>query len=188
MPGTVTVKTAVPTYTVSFDSNGGENAPASQTVAQGAALTLPDASPTRVGWLFLGWTENNNAQEAQYKPGASLTPSGDTTLYAVWLDLSAPDFKLPASLERIGDEAFAGTAVRYAAFPEGLSEIGSRIFAGCTKLVAVYAPALVTNILADAFDGAPDTLVLLGQIASAIAEFAAQYGFYFEEVNISSIS
>ena len=184
-PGTVTVIASLPSYTISFDANGGVNAPNDQAVTQGEALTLPSAFPTREGWLFLGWAMSSSAENAQLQPGVAFVPTGNTTLYAVWLDLYAPDFKLPASLQSIGDEAFAGTAVRYAAFPESLSELGSRVFAGCTRLVAVYAPALVTNILADAFNGAPDSLVLLGQITSAIAEFAAQYGFRFEAVKIS---
>ena len=66
--------------------------------------------------------------------------------------------------------------------PENLLYLGNRIFAGCTKLIAVYAPSLGTNILPEAFADAPDTLVLLGQIASAIAEFAAQHGLHFEAV------
>lgn len=180
VPGTVTI--TAPSYSISFNANGGENAPAAISVAQGETATLPTTIPTREGYYFLGWAASADAEDAQYKAGESLTPSGNMTLYAVWLDLSAPDFKLPASIERIEDEAFAGTAVRYAALPENLLYLGNRIFAGCTKLIAVYAPSLVSDILPEAFADAPDTLVLLGQIASAIAEFAAQHGLHFEAV------
>jgi len=185
LPGAVTIKNAP--VTVNFDPNGGVNAPEAATVSAGDALTLPMAYPTREKHLFLGWAESKEAENAQYKRGASFTPAGDMTLYAVWLDLTTPDFKLPASLTIVEDEAFAGTAVRYAAFPEGLTKIGSRIFAGCTKLIAVYAPALVTNLLADAFDSVPETLTLLGRLGSAIADYAAEHGFRFEPVETNPI-
>ena len=55
------------------------------------------------------------------------------------------------------------------------------------KPISVYAPALVTSIFADAFDGAPQTLTLLGRITSAIADYAAQHGFRFEAVETNPI-
>lgn len=47
-----------------------------------AAVTLP--TPTREGHSFLGWSTDANAATGQYQAGASYTPGGDTTLYAIW--------------------------------------------------------------------------------------------------------
>lgn len=72
------------TVTVSFDANGGTGAPAAMTGNSGAAMTLPTAEPVRVNYAFQGWSTSNTAASAEYSAGASFTPSGDTTLYAVW--------------------------------------------------------------------------------------------------------
>ena len=76
------------TYSVTYNANGGLGAPAQQTKTQDIALTLSSAVPTREGYKFLGWAENQNAVSAQYKSGASFTKNADTTLYAVWSPVS----------------------------------------------------------------------------------------------------
>ena len=76
----------VSTCTVSFDANGGEGAPEAFTVTANETVTLSSAVPTRSGYVFLGWAESATASEATVKAGASYTPAGDVTLYAVWQD------------------------------------------------------------------------------------------------------
>ena len=86
---------AVKTYTISYNANGGYDAPASQTKIHGTALTLRDQSilphiplDTPDGgvviFTFLGWAESSDATAAQYLPGGNFTRDADTTLYAVW--------------------------------------------------------------------------------------------------------
>ncbi len=77
------------TYTVSFDPRGGSGTPDSQTQVMGRAMILPEAVPTREGYVFLGWTQDPTENYAAYKPGRSLTGVGDMTLYAVWKEESA---------------------------------------------------------------------------------------------------
>ena len=72
------------TYTVTFDANGGTNAPSSQTKTYGVALTLTTAIPTRANYCFIGWSKNRNATSASYSAGGSYTDNADVTLYAVW--------------------------------------------------------------------------------------------------------
>lgn len=72
------------TYTVTFDANGGTNAPSSQTKTYGVALTLTTAIPTRANYRFIGWSKNRNATSASYTAGGSYTDNSDVTLYAVW--------------------------------------------------------------------------------------------------------
>ncbi|MBQ3182248.1 MAG: InlB B-repeat-containing protein, partial [Clostridia bacterium] len=76
----------VSTCTVSFDANGGEGAPEAFTATANETVTLSSAVPARSGYVFLGWAESATASEATVKAGASYTPAGDVTLYAVWQD------------------------------------------------------------------------------------------------------
>lgn len=73
------------TYTVTFDANGGTNAPSSQTKTYGVALTLTTAIPTRANYRFAGWSKDRNATSASYSPGGSYTDNASVTLYAVWV-------------------------------------------------------------------------------------------------------
>ena len=72
------------TYTVTFDANGGTNAPLSQTKTYGVTLTLTTAIPTRTNYRFIGWSKDRNATSARYTAGGSYTDNASVTLYAVW--------------------------------------------------------------------------------------------------------
>lgn len=71
-------------YTVSFNANGGSNAPSSQTKWYGEALTLSSTKPTRTGYTFLGWGTSSSATSVKYNAGGSYTDNASDTLYAVW--------------------------------------------------------------------------------------------------------
>lgn len=73
------------TYTVTFDANGGTNAPSSQTKTYGVTLTLTTAIPTRTNYRFIGWSKDRNATSARYTAGGSYTDNASVTLYAVWV-------------------------------------------------------------------------------------------------------
>ena len=72
------------TYTVTYDANGGTNAPETQNKEHGTTLALLEQVPTRTHYRFLGWATYATAQTVIYEPGASFTTNEDTTLYAVW--------------------------------------------------------------------------------------------------------
>ncbi len=72
------------TYTITYDANGGENAPASQTKTHGVNLTLAGEKPNKEGYSFLGWSTSPVTTDAEYVPNHSFTTDADTTLYAVW--------------------------------------------------------------------------------------------------------
>lgn len=81
------------TYTVTFDANGGTDAPEAQTKYYTQPLTLPTETPTRDLYDFLGWSTSAGGVVV-YKAGDSLTVNADTTLYAVWqLAWQAPVIK-----------------------------------------------------------------------------------------------
>ena len=95
------------TYTVSFDANGGSNAPNSQKKTHGQNLILTIAIPTRPNHVFLGWATDSSAKSVAYAPGATYTAEEDVTLYAVWqernYDFSVSDLTVtPDEIEQYG--------------------------------------------------------------------------------------
>ncbi len=71
-------------YTITFNANGGNGAPASVKKYHFTTLILPTATPTRYGYSFLGWSSSSTATSAAYSPGSSFILNRDITLYAVW--------------------------------------------------------------------------------------------------------
>ena len=95
------------TYTVSFDANGGTNAPNSQKKTHGQNLILTVAIPTRPNHVFLGWAADSSATSIASAPGATYTAEEDVTLYAVWqernYDFSVSDLTVtPDEIEQYG--------------------------------------------------------------------------------------
>ena len=76
------------TYTLSYNTNGGAGIIESQSQENRdgrAVFNITDVVPTREGYDFLGWNENNNATEADYNTGDVLiATNSNTVLYAIW--------------------------------------------------------------------------------------------------------
>ncbi|MDR0569953.1 MAG: InlB B-repeat-containing protein, partial [Clostridiales Family XIII bacterium] len=79
---------ALSVYTVSYDANGGTGAPAPQAKTHGVVLTLSQATPTRAGHEFLGWSESAAADAPAYQAGGLYSADAPATLRAVWKPLS----------------------------------------------------------------------------------------------------
>ena len=73
-------------YKVTYNANGGSNAPSSQTKWYGEELKLSSTKPTRTGYIFKGWATSSTATSAKYPVGGSYTYTANesVTLYAVW--------------------------------------------------------------------------------------------------------
>lgn len=69
-------------YTLTYDANGGVNAPADQTGAN--KYKISSVKPIREGYTFLGWSNSSTATSASYAGGLVVSLSSDMTLYAVW--------------------------------------------------------------------------------------------------------
>ena len=80
---TYTVTVSAP-FTVSFDANGGSDAPANQNKCTGIDLTLSSDQPVREGYTFVGWNTAQDGSGDSYAPGATYTANADVTLYAQW--------------------------------------------------------------------------------------------------------
>ena len=77
---TVMVNSAsLPTYTVTYDANGGS---CSTTSENASSVALP--TPTRDGYTFNGWYTAATGGTLVGAAGDSYTPSADITLYAQW--------------------------------------------------------------------------------------------------------
>lgn len=74
---------ALPSWTVSYNANGGSGAPAAQTKLLDKTLTLSSTKPTRANYTFKGWATSASGAVV-YAPGASYTANAAATLYAVW--------------------------------------------------------------------------------------------------------
>jgi uncharacterized repeat protein (TIGR02543 family) len=70
-------------YTITYNANGGKNAPSSQTKNHDANLTLSTHKPTRTGYSFQGWATSASGSVA-YASGALYTGNASLSLYAVW--------------------------------------------------------------------------------------------------------
>ncbi|MBR4868865.1 MAG: InlB B-repeat-containing protein [Clostridia bacterium] len=72
------------TYTIQYDANGGNGAPAKQIKTYGTALKLSNTIPQKEGYVFKGWSSDSAATTVHYVAGATYTNNEDDTLYAVW--------------------------------------------------------------------------------------------------------
>ena len=81
------VSTTLPTYTVTYDANGGTGAPTDDTdylsgqsaILLGAPTGAPADKP-----VFLGWALEQDGSGDIYQPGNTLIITGNVTLYAQW--------------------------------------------------------------------------------------------------------
>ena len=163
-------------HTVTYNANGGLNAPASQTKEYLIDLKLSSSVPTRNGYTFLGWAENSDATTATYQAGGSFTKDADTTLYAVWQqDVSNFTYTtdsngnatitgytgsetvitIPSSIDGhpvtvIGGPAFRMSNVTNVTIPASVTKIENMAFFS-SSLTNVVIPGSVKNIGTNAF-------------------------------------
>ena len=71
------------TYNVTYNANGGSNAPMSQENLSGDYV-IESGVPTREGYSFLGWNTDSKAVSAKYVAGNKITLTENITLYAIW--------------------------------------------------------------------------------------------------------
>ena len=72
-------------YTISYNANGGSDAPSSQTKKHGTDINLQSGTPTRTNYVFKGyWTATSADSGTHYTPGQSYSANASITLYAQW--------------------------------------------------------------------------------------------------------
>lgn len=76
---------------ISFDANGGTNAPAAQIKTYGTDLILTLSEPSRAYATFIEWNTKSDGSGTSYLPGATYSSNEPTILYAIWqLDSDLP--------------------------------------------------------------------------------------------------
>lgn len=74
-------------YTVTYDANGGKNAPSSQNGKDGECIKISEGKPTKSNAQFLGWSTKKDATmpDEEFAAGKEYCgKDGNITLYAVW--------------------------------------------------------------------------------------------------------
>ena len=71
-------------YTISYNANGGSNAPGNQSKIENKSISLSSSKPTKTGYTFVNWNTKKDGSGTTYKAGASYNSNADLTLYAQW--------------------------------------------------------------------------------------------------------
>ena len=71
-------------YSITYNANGGNGAPAADYKCYGIDKTLSSTVPTRDGYTFIGWNTKQNGSGTNYAKGAAYSANADATLYAKW--------------------------------------------------------------------------------------------------------
>jgi len=76
----------VPTYTVTFDFNGGISGDVENSITEYITnnVTIPTKTPTKEGYNFKGWGLTADTTTISYNVGDTYTNKEDITLYAIW--------------------------------------------------------------------------------------------------------
>ena len=82
----LTFKLYTPTYTVTYNANGGSGTltDSSSPYMQGATVTVKSNSFTRSGYTFDHWDTKSDDSGTDYSPSSTFAISANTTLYAQW--------------------------------------------------------------------------------------------------------
>lgn len=88
---TLTVVTNEVSKELSYNANGGQNAPGTQIgwSVGNYTFTITDATPTRTGYAFASWNTQADGTGTNYDPSDTITVSTDTVLYAQWTALKS---------------------------------------------------------------------------------------------------
>ena len=115
---TLFAKWSILSYTVSFEANGGEPAPAAQAVEFGKLIAKP-GDPTKKDYVFAGWYDNRECSGTAWDFDHD-TVVENKTLYAKWVD----GIKVTASASEHGTispmepQVFTGSPLAYAFTPD----------------------------------------------------------------------
>ena len=98
------------TYTVTYNANGGSNAPSSQTKTYGTDLTLVGSPTAPSGQRFSGWATSATGA-VEYLPGGKYSANANITLYAIYVSAyQEPQIITPKVFrcDSNGNELFSG--------------------------------------------------------------------------------
>lgn len=186
---------SIKNYTLTYDANGGTNAPEQKTDEQDTILKVSEDTPIRRGYEFLGWSTDKDAEKAEYQANDEIKLTKDITLYAVWEKMEATGTcgeKVSWELDQQGVLTIYGegamknytyksempwykylSKIQKVVIEKGVTTIGDYAFYGMTDTIEITIPEGVTTIGEYAFKNStkiaevklPSTLKKLGQSA-----------------------
>ena len=71
-------------YAITYNANGGSNAPNEQVKTHDVDITLSAQEPMRKNYSFLGWGTSSSSTSVSYRPGDVYRTNANLTLYAIW--------------------------------------------------------------------------------------------------------
>lgn len=140
----------IDTYTITYDANGGTNAPKSQTKTEGIPTLITLSQPVRVGYSLVGWSLDPDAVTLDYIEYEEFKINADTTLYAVWERAIEADTLPDASVTADGRtfELYKGS------FTWAYAESFARIKGGYLATIESESEYALVSQLAAQADGA----------------------------------
>lgn len=162
------------TYTITYDANGGADAPSVQYKDHGKTIALSDVVPTNGEEPFLGWSTDKNAKLGTYSPEDIFTVNANIKLYAIWPKYTdftitqsnrymigytneTTDLEIPYKFQSedgswykittIGDNAFLSQSnLKNVTISNGITIIGNKAFSNSSNLKTINIPASITTI------------------------------------------
>ncbi len=71
-------------YVITYVAQDATGVPSSQKKYINESINLSTNIPSKLGYVFIGWSTNENATECEYKPGDKFETNANTILYALW--------------------------------------------------------------------------------------------------------
>ena len=137
-------------HTVAYHIESNPLIPESQIKYYKEPLTITDVVPVKEGYIFCGWSTEEDDNIPEILPGDTIFEDEDMNLYAVWEE---EKIILPDDMTEIEEEAFCNSSIENVIIPENCTKIGKRAFAECSQLRNVSIPRNTTQIASDAFEG-----------------------------------
>ena len=138
-------------------------------------VTVPAGVPTKTE-TYYSIKNASSSEEVLFSVTLPATvTSARNSFWATNMPRIYPDFKVPAGLRTIDEEAFSGISASFVWLSDDTKSVGSKAFANCSKLKYVRIPEGCTSIAPDAFP--KSTILLVPEYDTYASDFAKQNGY-----------
>ena len=183
-------------YTITYDANGGSNAPTAQTLLHGGEVKITSDIPTREGFEFIGWSTLRDTRNVMYRPGDTYSADEDITLYAVWRAGGTAGTDISWVLYNDGELVISGTgeitdspwdknAVKAITVESGITSIGVGVFKGCLNASRVILPVGLERIEDEAFRKCSSiTSIVIPETVNRIGTYAFECCYSLKNITL----
>ena len=138
-------------------------------------VTVPAGVPTQTK-TYYSIKNGSSSEEVLFNVTLPATvTSANNSFWATNMPRIYPDFKVPAGLRTIDEEAFSGISASFVWLSDDTKSVGSKAFANCSKLKYVRIPEGCTSIAPDAFP--KSAILLVPEYDTYASDFAKQNGY-----------